>query len=102
MDRIIVQGISTGAFSSTREDGYDDGNDMRGSKMEGGSGGPLNSSSILDFYYNVAALAFIGVFEPWHKTGMGGWKMNEVEKENGKVKNKGKKIKEKMFGTRTL
>lgn len=30
---MVVQGISKGAFSSTRKDGYDDSNDMRGSKM---------------------------------------------------------------------
>lgn len=33
VDVVDVQGISSGALSSTREDGYDDGNDMRGSKM---------------------------------------------------------------------
>jgi len=86
---VDVQGISSGALSSTREDGYDDGNDMRGSKMGGlGVGVPLNSSSILDSYSTVAALAFIGVSEPWHKTGIGGWKMNEVEKGNDRVQNK--------------
>jgi len=35
VDVVDVQGISSGALSSTREDGYDDGNDMRGSKMGG-------------------------------------------------------------------
>jgi len=53
-----------------------------------GGGVPLNSSSILDSYSTVAALAFIGVSEPWHKTGIGGWKMNEVEKGNDRVQNK--------------
>jgi hypothetical protein len=36
--------------------------------MGGGSGGLLNSSFIPDSSYNVSALAFIGVSEPWHKT----------------------------------
>jgi hypothetical protein len=53
----------------------------------------LNSSSILDFYYNVAVLAFIGVSEPWYKTGIEGYKLNGVEKENGRVENKRRKIK---------
>jgi len=53
----------------------------------------LNSSSFQDSYYNVAALAFIGDSEPWHKTGIEGWRMNGVEKENNRTENKRKRIK---------
>jgi hypothetical protein len=41
----------------------------------------------------VAALAFIGDSEPWHKTGIEGWRMNGVEKENNRTENKRKRIK---------
>jgi hypothetical protein len=58
-----------------------------------GDGVPLNSSSILDSCSTVVALAFIDASEPWHKTGIGGWKMNEVEKGNDRVQNKRKEQK---------
>lgn len=57
----------------------------------------MNSSSILDFHYNVGALAFIGLPELWYKTRIEGYQMNGVEKENGWVENKRRGIKREKY-----